>query len=146
RDGAVALHNQPLFPRRGPMQDAMRAGARLAGLLAMTLLIAHCGDSSVHIQTGNGTSPSAATFTGSPDQGGNIVTQVGTMEAIAFDCDGPPIAETCDPPAKVNNDGTFDVKFSDAGRKFHVSGRFSDNDNCDGIIDDENNKCDTGFT
>ncbi len=127
------------------MQDALKASVRIAGLLMMAVFVAHCGDSSVHIRTGNGVSPTAGSFSGFTDQGGAITIQVGSIEAIAFDCDGTPIAETFSPPAQVNGDGTFEVRFSDAGRHFRVSGRFSDNDNVDGIIDDENNECDTGF-
>jgi len=127
------------------MQDALKASVRVAGLLMIAVFVAHCGDSSVHIQTGNGVSPSPGAFTGFTDQGGAIAIQVGSIEAIAFDCDGTPISETFSPPAPVKGDGTFDVSFSDGGRHFRVSGRFSDNDNVDGIIDDENNHCDTGF-
>ena len=127
------------------MQDATKVSVRIALSLLTALFIAHCGDSSVHIQAGNGVSPTAGSFAGFTDQGGAIAIQVGSIEAIAFDCDGTPVAETFSPPKQINADGTFDVSFTDAGRKFHVSGRFSDNNNVDGIIDDANNHCDTGF-
>ncbi|HEY2386093.1 MAG TPA: hypothetical protein VGK30_03965 [Candidatus Binatia bacterium] len=128
------------------MQDAMKASIRLAGLLLIAICVAHCGDSSVHIRTGGGgVSPTAGTFNGFTDQGGAIAIQVGSIEGIAFDCDGTPISETFSPPAKVNSDGTFSVSFTDAGRHFKVSGQFTDNDTANGIIDDENNQCDTGF-
>lgn len=128
------------------MHEVSKTGLRIAGLLLMAICVSHCGDSSVHIRTGNGTNPSPGTFTGFTDQGGNLTIQVGSIEAIAFDCEGSPISATFSPPREVNADGTFDVQFSDAGRKFHVSGRFTSNDDAEGIIDDANNQCDTGFT
>ncbi|MBI3770795.1 MAG: hypothetical protein HY271_20190 [Deltaproteobacteria bacterium] len=127
------------------MHDVSRTGLRLAGLLVMAICIAHCGDSSVHVQTGNGINPTAGTFIGATDQGGALTIQVGSIDAIAFDCDGQPISETFSPPKEVGADGTFAFQFSDGGRKFHVSGRFTSNDEVEGIIDDENNQCDTGF-
>jgi hypothetical protein len=128
------------------MQDAMKASVRIAGLLLMAIFVAHCGDSSVHINTtGNGVSPTAGSFSGFTDLGEPIALQVGSIEAIAFECDGTPIAETFSPPAPVNADGSFNVSFTDAGRHFHVSGQFTSNNDVNGTIDDENNACDTGF-
>jgi hypothetical protein len=127
------------------MHDVSRTGLRLAGLAVIAICIAHCGDSSVHVQTGNGVNPAPGTFVGATDQGGALTIQVGSIDAIAFDCDGQPISETFSPPKQVAGDGTFAFQFSDGGRKFHVSGRFTSNDEVEGIIDDENNQCDTGF-
>jgi hypothetical protein len=128
------------------MRSATRAGFRIAGLVAMTFLIAHCGDSSVHIRTGRGVTPSPGTFTGDTDEGGSIVVVVDSIRSIAFQCDSDPISQTFEPPAQIDSDGTFSVKFTDAGRKFHVTGTFTDQNTLEGFIDDENNHCDTGFT
>jgi hypothetical protein len=127
------------------MHEISKAAVRVAGLLAMALFVAHCGDSSVHIRTSGGRSPSAGTFTGVTDEGGTITIQVGSIEGIAFECDGEDISGTFSPPKTVNGDGSFDFRFSDGGREFHVTGTFSDNDNASGVIDDDDNRCDTGF-
>jgi hypothetical protein len=112
----------------------------------MALLIAHCGDSSVHITTGHGVNPSAGTFTGTTDEGGTITVVVDSIRSIAFECDSDDVAQTFEPPVQIGSDGTFSVKFKDAGREFHVTGTFTDNDSLEGFIDDANNHCDTGFT
>ena len=120
-------------------------GLRLAGALAMAFMVAHCGDSNVHVTTGPGIAPSPGTFTGTLSDGGSIQLKVGSIEAVEFDCDNETIQETFDPPKQVDNDGTFDVGFSDAGRKFRVQGTFRDNNNVDGTINDEDNRCDVTF-
>ena len=57
------------------MKDVLRTGVRLAGLLAIAVCIAHCGDNDVHIRTGGGVSPSPGTFVGSTDEGEPITRQ-----------------------------------------------------------------------
>jgi hypothetical protein len=115
--------------------------------MAMTFLIAHCGDSSTHIRTGGGVNPSAGTFQGTLDRDGSTITiVVDSIRSIAFQCDTDAISQTFEPPKQVDSDGTFSIEFTDAGRKFRVTGTFTDNNTLDGFIDDENNHCDTGFS
>lgn len=128
------------------MRAAWKAGFRIAGLLAITTLIAHCGDSSVHIRTGSGVNPSAGTFQGTTDDGSPIVIVVDSIRSIAFTCDGDPIAQTFNPAKSVNSDGTFSVTFTDGGRDFHVSGTFTDQNHVEGDIDDQDNHCDGSFS
>lgn len=124
------------------MHNATRAGLRVAGLMAMALFIAHCGDND---NDGGGVSPTAGTFAGVTGDGGSLVIEVGSIESITFDCDAQEISENFSPPRQVNADGSFDVRFSDDGRDFRVRGRFTDDNNADGTIDDENDACDTTF-
>ncbi len=115
-----------------------------AVLLIATLTAAGCGD-------GGGSNdndspfPSRGTFTGTLSDGGAIRIDVGSIEAIEFDCDGVDVRETFSPPQPVRRDGSFDVGFSDAGRHFRVEGTFRDDDTADGTIDDEDDDCDVGF-
>lgn len=127
------------------MYEVSKAVLRIAGLSMMALFVAHCGDNDVHIRTGGGVNPTAGIFTGVTDEGGSILIQVGSIERIAFECDGEDISQTFSPAAQVNGDGTFSVRFTDAGREFHVTGTFSDNNNVSGHIDDEDNECDADF-
>src|SRR5437764_931205 len=60
-------------------------------------------------------------------------------------CDGQQIAESFSPPAPIDDDGTFAVSFSDAGRKFQVRGTFTDPNHVAGTIDDKNDRCDATF-
>ena len=88
------------------MRSATRAGFRIAGLMAMTFLIAHCGDSSTHIRTGGGVNPSAGTFEGTLDRDGSTITVVvDSIRSIAFQCDTDDISQTFEPPKEVNADG-----------------------------------------
>ncbi len=128
------------------MRSATKAGFRIAGLVAMSFLIAHCGDSSVHIRTGRGVNPEAGTFTGNTDEGGAITVVVDSIRSIAFECDSDNISQTFEPPKEIGSDGTFSVKFNDAGRDFRVTGTFTDQNTLEGFIDDQDNHCDTGFT
>ena len=81
------------------MRSATRAGFRIAGLMAMTFLIAHCGDSSTHIRTGGGVNPSAGTFQGTLDRDGSTITVVvDSIRSIAFQCDTDAISQTFEPP------------------------------------------------
>src|SRR6478736_1966008 len=70
---------------RGTMRSASTAGLRLAGLLAMAVFVAHCGDSNVHIRTG-GVNPSAGAFVGTTGEGGVIAIQVGSIDSISLQC------------------------------------------------------------
>ncbi|MGH7893721.1 MAG: hypothetical protein ACREQL_03585, partial [Candidatus Binatia bacterium] len=111
----------------------------------MAFFVAHCGGNDVRITTGGGVSPSPGTFVGVTGQGGDIAIQVGSIESIAFECNGANISKTFTPPQPVNADGTFDVTFSAGGRDFHVTGQFTDNDSAQGTIDDGDGHCDTSF-
>ncbi len=111
----------------------------------MAVAIAHCGDNNVHVSTDVGVIPSPGTFTGFLSDGASIRMQVGSIEEVAFNCDGAEIQETFTPPKPIDSDGTFDVKFDDGGRKFRIRGTFRDNNNVDGTIDDEDNACDTSY-
>src|SRR6059036_1566919 len=83
---ASATSERPI--EEGHMRSATRAGFRIAGLMAMTFLIAHCGDSSTHIRTGGGVNPSAGTFQGTLDRDGSAITVVvDSIRSIAFQCD-----------------------------------------------------------
>ena len=118
-------------------------GWRLAGLLVMTLATAHCGDGDNH-DHGEPAFVSPGTYVGSTSAGGAFRLEAGSIEAVAFDCDGTNVQERFSPPAPIDADGDFDVRFSDAGRGFHVRGRFS-GDAVGGTIDDEDDDCDVAF-
>ena len=122
------------------MRSATRAGVRIIGIGALALLIAHCGDSSVHITTGHGVNPAAGTFTGTTDEGGTITVVVDSIRSITFECDSDDISQTFDPPKQIDG-GAFSVKFKDAGRDFRVTGTFTDQNTLEGFIDDEDNHC-----
>lgn len=111
----------------------------------MACAIAHCGDSDVRVSTDGGVIPSPGTFTGSLSDGGSIRLEVGSIEEVAFTCDGEEIQETFTPPQPIDSDGSFNVKFEDAGRSFRVQGTFRDQNNVDGTINDEDNECDVSF-
>jgi hypothetical protein len=123
----------------------MMKGFRVVGILAMAFAVAHCGDSDVRVTTGPGVVPAPGTFTGTLSDGGSIRLEVGSIEEVAFDCDGVPIQETFTPPKQIDSDGTFDLKFSDGGRKFRIVGTFRDGNDVDGTIDDEDNQCDVSY-
>src|SRR4051794_25923427 len=127
------------------MRAASKAGFRVAGLLAIALFIAHCGDSSVHIRTG-GVNPAAGTFQGTTEDGSPIVIVVDSIRSIAFTCDGDPVSQTFNPPLDIDADGSFDFTFHDAGRDFHVSGTFTDQNHVEGDINDDDNHCDGSFS
>jgi hypothetical protein len=120
-------------------------GLRVVGILAMALVIAHCGDSDVRVSTGPGVVPSPGTFNGTLSDGGTIRIEVGSIEEVEFTCDGEQIQETFSPPQDIENDGTFSVGFSDGGREFRIRGTFRDNNNVDGTVDDEDNECDVSY-
>lgn len=112
----------------------------------MALAVAHCGDSDVRVDTdGNGVVPAPGTFTGFMSSGGTIRLEVGSIEAVSFECDGEAIHETFEPPQPIDADGTFNVAFEDGGRDFRVRGTFRDQNNVDGSIDDEDDECDTSY-
>ena len=128
------------------MDKMATRGMHIAGLLALTLIVASCGDSNVRVSTAPGEAhPAPGTFTGSMSDGGSIEFQVGSIEAVRFDCDGDSIQQTFSPPQAINDDGTFKIDFQDAGRLFTIRGIFRDNNNMDGTIDDANNHCDTTY-
>ncbi len=91
-----------------------------------------------------GVDPSPGVFIGTTNAG-TLTMQVGSIEALAFPCNGTPIDYTFTPAAAVDAHGTFDVLFSDSGHDFHVSGQFSDNDHVTGNIDDDQNQCTSTF-
>ena len=125
------------------MRKLPMVGLRVAGLMAMALFIAHCGDSSVHINAG-GTNPTAGTFSGTTGDGGAIEIDVASIERIVFDCEDETISQNFDPPVRVVA-GDFVLDFRDGGRRFLITGHFSDNDHVSGDIDDGDNHCDTSF-
>ncbi len=127
------------------MYKGMKAALRVASLMAMALFIAHCGDSDVRVTTGDGLSPAAGTFSGGTGEGGSITIEVGSIKSITFDCEDEVISEIFAPPRPVNSNGSFSVNFEDAGRLFRVTGRFTDNTNGEGEIDDGDDECDTTF-
>lgn len=118
---------------------------RIAATVAMALAIAHCGDSDVRVSTDSGVIPTPGTFSGALSDGGTISLEVGSIEEVNFTCDGKEIQETFTPPQPIDSDGTFDVKFQDAGRSFRVRGTFRDQNGVDGTIDDEDNECDVSY-
>jgi len=131
--------------RSQTLEENMMKGLRIVGVLAMAFAVAHCGGNDVHVSTGPGVVPAPGTFTGNLSDGGSIRLEVGSIEAVAFDCDNHQIQETFTPPREIDSDGTFDVKFSDGGREFRVRGTFRDNNNVDGTIEDEDNECDVSY-
>src|SRR5688572_9746336 len=99
----------------------MKKGLQVAGLLAMAIAIAHCGDSDVRVSTGPGIVPSPGTFSGPLSDGGTITLEVrSNIESVTFDCDDETISETFTPPRDIESDGSFSVGFSDGGREFRV--------------------------
>lgn len=123
----------------------MRRSLRITGMLAMALAVAHCGGNDVHVTTDRGVVPSPGTFTGFLSDGGEIAIDVGSIEAISFECHGEEIARTFSPPEQIELDGTFNVKFKDGGRSFRVRGTFIDNDHVNGTVDDGDDECDTSY-
>lgn len=123
----------------------MTRGLRIVGVLAVAFAVAHCGDSDVRVVADRGVVPSPGRFTGFMSDGGEITIDVGSIEAISFECDGERIQETFNPPQPIDPDGTFNVKFQDGGRNFRVRGTFRDNNNVDGTVDDADNQCDTSY-
>lgn len=123
----------------------MKKGLQIAGILAMAIAIAQCGDSDVRVSTGPGVVPSPGTFTGTLSDGGSITLEVGSIESVTFDCDDEVITETFTPPQQIQRDGSFVLKFSDGGRQFRIEGQFRDNDTVDGVINDEANECDVSY-
>lgn len=127
------------------MTKASMRGLRIVGLLAITLMAAHCGDSDVNVTTESGVGPSAGTFTGTLDSGGAILIEVGSIDEIRFDCDGEDIHEKFLVPREIKSNGTFDVTVTDGGREFRVIGVFRNNNIVDGHINDPDDRCDDGF-
>jgi hypothetical protein len=117
--------------------------SRFVGFLILALGVAHCGDGGN--DNGAQFSVSRGTFTGLMDDGGSISLEVGSIESVAFVCDGDSIQERFDPPAHIDDDGTFAVRFSDGGRTFRVRGTFHGNDTVDGEVADERHRCDATF-
>jgi len=125
------------------MRNVSRAALRVAGLMAMALFVAHCGDSDVRVTTG--VSPEPGTFRGTTGTGEAITIEVGTIESVTLECSSETLVQHFVPPAPVNSDGTFDVEVTDQGKKVHVSGRFGTNNSVAGTINDEDGDCDTRF-
>ena len=125
------------------MRNVSRAALRVAGLMAMALFVAHCGDSDVRVTTG--VSPEPGTFRGTTGTGEAITIEVGTIESVTLECSSETLVQHFVPPAPVNSDGTFDVEVTDQGKKLHVSGRFGTNNSVAGTINDEDGDCDTSF-
>ncbi len=120
---------------------------RLIAVLAMALTVAHCGDGGGGNDNDSDLgSPSPGTFVGGLEDGGSITLQVGSIDAVRFDCDDLEIQESFSPPQPVDADGSFDVEFTDGGRRFEVRGTFTDDDHVEGTIDDHDNHCDTSFS
>ena len=73
------------------MHSASREGLRIAGLMLMAVLVAHCGDSDVRITTG-GVSPARLAQSG-PDwtDGCIAVTNPEMQEVFALVRDGTPV-------------------------------------------------------
>ncbi len=128
------------------MIDLRRRGLRIIGALAMALAVAHCGDGGGGNDNSNDDgSPAPGTFVGALDDGGSILLEVGSIEAIAFDCDDLRITETFSPPRPIDDDGSFSADFTDGGRRFEVRGVFTSADTVEGTINDQENECDTSF-
>ncbi len=129
------------------MLDA-RTMLRMIAVLAMTLTVAACGDGG-----GGGNDNDTDDFpvtpgvlTGRLDDGGEIRLQVGSIEAVQFDCGGDQIQETFSPPRPVDATGNFEVDFTDGGRRFEVRGIFTGQNHVDGTVNDQLNECDSGFS
>src|SRR5262245_7730182 len=113
------------------MYDRLERGLRVAGLMVLALVIAHCGDNDVNVRIG-GTNPAAGTFVGTTSEGGAITIVVDSIRSVAFDCDDEQIQETFDPPRDIDADGGFSVRFTDGGREFRVHGTFTSNNTVHG--------------
>lgn len=123
---------------------------RLLGIFAAALTVAHCGDGGGgggdNDNFDDSGSPPAGTFFGLLSAGGTIRLEVGSIEAIEFECDGQGIRESFSPPQPIDGHRSFDVRFTDGGRRFRVQGTFASNDAVAGTIDDQDDECDGTFT
>ena len=117
---------------------------RILGLIFVTLVAARCGDGNDNHGAGFAVTPGL--FIGALDSGEAISIQVGSIESVNFLCGGEGIQERFDPPARIDEDGTFAVRFEDAGRSFRVRGAFHGQDALDGEIEDERHRCDASFS
>ena len=98
------------------MHKLCSRGLRLASLMAIALMAAHCGDSSVRVVGGGGVDPTSGTFRGTTGNGGIVTLQIGSIEAAVLECQGQAFGGTCDPVLPVENgnasgtcSGVFDV-------------------------------------
>ncbi len=103
-------------------------------LVAMCCLVAACGNSDVGL---NGVSGDVRPgfFIGKTEQGGDLSIAADTIHAIFFECGGNDAKVVFDPPEPVAGDGSFAVEFTDAGRHFTVTGRFTGQNHVEGRID-----------
>jgi len=100
--------------------------SRVVALAFLLSLAAGCGgDNDVRVTTGPRITPRPGTFRGTTSTGTDITIDVGTIERIGFTCRDTPVVQVFSPPAPVLDDGTFDVSFDAAGRRFRVTGRFA---------------------
>lgn len=119
---------------------------RLLGILALAFAVAQCGDGGGDDDFDDAGSPPRGTFAGTLSAGGTIRLEVGSIEEIAFDCDGQRIQERFSPPQPIDARRAFDVRFTDGGRRFRVRGAFASDDAVTGTIDDQDDACDVTFT
>jgi len=80
-------------------------GIRAAGLMALALAVAHCGDSDVNVIGDNGADPDPGTFVGTTNNGGVITILVGSIESITMLCNGQTFGGSCNPAVPISDDG-----------------------------------------
>ena len=83
------------------MHKLCTKGLRLAGLMAMALAVAHCGDSSVNVIGGGNINPTAGTFSGTTGRGGIVTLGIGSVESATLTCGGQPFGGACNPVINV---------------------------------------------
>jgi|SRR6185369_13750253 len=119
--------------------------SRIVAAAFCVALIAGCGgDNDVEV-SGPGRVPRPGAFRGTTSSGSEITIDVGSIERIGFTCRDTPVLQVFSPPAPILDDGRFDVRFESAGRSFRVTGRFANDDTCNGRIEDEQHQCDDTF-
>ena len=120
---------------------------RGVGIAAVLMLaVAGCGGTDVQVGHGNGVSPSPGVFQGVASDGSALTIEVGTIERLTFDCDGDTLDQLFNPPGDVDVDGSFDLHFKLAGRKFRFKGQFATDNSVEGSLDDADNRCDVTFS
>jgi len=83
------------------MHKLCTKGFRLAGLMAMAMAVAHCGDSSVNVVGGGNINPTRGTFSGTTGNGGIVTLGVGSVESATLVCAGQAFGGACDPVLDV---------------------------------------------
>ncbi len=120
------------------MQKLYTKGLRLAGLMAMALAVAHCGDSSVKVIGGGNIDPTPGTFSGTTGNGGIVTLGIGSVESAILVCAGQTFGGACDPVLPVNEStaiGTcsgVDVDLTFTTNDKVVINNISAGTNCDG--------------